>query len=86
MKKINFNSIDFESIDGTTQKLDIRREFSNLIYMQGENIECKELGRKIYNSKEEIELNDDEIKIIKNYAEKRPFGYVVTEAILNAIK
>lgn len=86
MKKVNFNALEFEQIDGTMAKLDIRREFSNFMYMQGDNIESKELGRKIYNSKEEIELTDEEAKIVKAYAERRPFGYVVTEAIINAIK
>ena len=74
MKKINFNSIEVENIDGTIAKLNIRKDFANTLYSQGKTLDVVELARKIWHSEEEVKYVDEktgkeEIKVVGKYTE-----------------
>ncbi len=39
MKKIDFNKIAVENIDGSTATLNIRRDFANALYVQAKTLD-----------------------------------------------
>ena len=86
MKKVNFNEIEIENIDGTKAKLNIRKDFANALYSQGKTLDVVELARKIWHSDAETELTDDEVKIVEDNVKQFYPSYIVQTAILNAIK
>lgn len=68
--KINFDKVKvYLSLDkeqGVIQNL--RKDFANLIYMQGAGIEAHALALKIYNGDTETEYTAHDIALIKKYA------------------
>lgn len=90
MAKINFSKITVKDLDGKDLNYDIHRDFSNLLYMQGRSIEEHELGRKIYNSRDEkgipteVELNKDETKIVLQYIKGYP--YILAQKVEEILK
>lgn len=74
MKKVNFNSIDVENIDGSIAKLNIRKDFANALYSNGKTLDVVELARKIWHSEEEAKYVDEktgkeEIKVVGKHTE-----------------
>ena len=55
-RKINFKEIAVKDINGNEQKVDVSQLLGNQLYMEGQNIEECELGKKIYFAEREIEL------------------------------
>lgn len=86
MISVNFNAIQYESIDGTTGHLNIKRDLANILYMQGETIEESELGRRIFNTPAEIELSPEDVEIVIKYVKKYYTSIVVKNAITNSLK
>ena len=70
MKKINFRNVVVYTDIQQTKKLvvDMHIDFANIIYQQGSGIQAHALAMKIYNSKGEEEYNDEECKLIMQYA------------------
>lgn len=89
MKKINFAEIIAKGIDGKDKKYDVHYSLSDALYM-GKNVAESALGLKIYNTRDEkgkpaeVELNDEEVAIIKSYVEG--FPYIIRQAILEKLK
>ena len=79
MKKIDFTKIEVQDIEGHTLKVDITKNLGNQLYMQGRDIKECELGRKIYFAEGEIELTDDEAKIVREAV--KGWSYVARTAI-----
>lgn len=79
MKKINFKAIEVEDIEGQVQKVDIAKALGNQLYMQGQNVEECELGRLIYFSETAMELNDEQMQIVKRFT--RSYPYISRHAI-----
>ena len=79
MKKVNFREIVIEDIRGEKVKADFHEVLGNQLYMQGRDIRECELGRKIYFAEGEIELNDDEAKIVRDAV--KGWSYVARTAI-----
>lgn len=77
MKKINFSQILISSDISSKhcQNVDARESFANILYTQGNGIVAHALAFKIYNSSGELEYTDEEILLIKEYANAycRPF-------------
>ena len=46
-RKINFKEIAVTNIEGNVEKVDISSLLGNQLYMEGQNIEECELGKKI---------------------------------------
>lgn len=70
MKKINFRNVVVYTDIQQTKKLvvDMHVDFANIIYQQGSGIQAHALAMKIYNSEGEEEYNDEECKLIMQYA------------------
>ena len=79
MKKVNFREIVIEDIRGEKVKADFQEVLGNQLYMQGADIKECELGRKIYFAEGEIELTDDEAKIVREAV--KGWSYVARTAI-----
>lgn len=67
MRKINLTQLivylDLSKRDKV--ELDIKNEFANLIYTNTQGIQAHALAYKIYNSTDEVELNDTEWSIFE---------------------
>ena len=68
--------IDFEHITVFTdleQKIpsvaNERKEIANVIYTQGQGLECHALALKIWNGNADTEYSDDEVKLIMRFVE-----------------
>lgn len=81
--KIDFRKVNIKLIDDTETAIDLSYDLGNMLYMQGANINECELGHEIYH-KGEVELNDKQVEIIKNYANN--FKYIIKTAILDMLK
>ena len=79
MKKVNFREIVIEDIHGNPMPGDFHEVLGNQLYMQGRDIRECELGRKIYFGEGEIELTDDEAKIVREAV--KGWSYVARTAI-----
>lgn len=86
MKKIDFNAIEVENIDGSKSKFNIRKDFANALYSNGKTLDVVELARKIWHSKKEVELTDEEVKIVEENVKQFYPSYIFQNAIINAIK
>lgn len=80
MKKIDFKKVPVVNVEGQTVEVNIQKEFGNILYMRGRHITEKDLGHKIYHSDGEVELNDQEVEIVKQWA-KDLFPVVIQEGI-----
>lgn len=69
-ERINFERIEiFVDIDKTRCSVEnYKKDFANIIYQLGRGIEAHALAFKIFNSNGEIEYNDEECNMIKEYA------------------
>ena len=79
MKKVNFREIIIEDIRGEKVKADLQEVLGNQLYMQGRDIKECELGRKIYFAEGEIEITDDEAKIVREAV--KGWSYIARTAI-----
>ena len=79
MKKVNLREVQLEDIHGNPMPGDFHKVLGNQLYMQGRDIRECELGRKIYFAEGEIELTDDEAKIVREAV--KGWSYVARTAI-----
>ena len=79
MKKVDFSKVTMEDIKGEPMPGDFHEVLGNQLYMQGRDIKECELGRKIYFAEGEIELTDDEAKIVREAV--KGWSYVARTAI-----
>lgn len=72
MKKVNFKQFQiFVDIDKTKSVVkDVRKDIANSIYTTFIGIAAHALAYKIYGSDGDIELNDDECKLLKEFTEQ----------------
>ena len=84
-KKINFRQIPVKNIEGKEQKVSISDLLGNQLYMEGQNIEECELGKKIYFTPDDeaTELDDKEVAIVRKTVQG--YSYVVRTAIEQAL-
>lgn len=64
MKKFNFTAIPVKDIEGKEMSVNIAKALGNQLYMQGQNVDECELGKKIYYSEGEMELTDEEARTV----------------------
>ena len=85
MKKVNFKTITIKDINGNDIVADFQKQLGNQLYMQGQNIEECELGKKIYFTPdgEATELDDKEVAIIRKAVQG--YSYVARTAIEQAL-
>ena len=83
MKKVNFKKIAIKDIEGREQKVDVSQMLGNQLYMEGQNIEECELGKRIYFATGDVELTDKEIAIVKQFTNR--YSYLVRTALEKAL-
>lgn len=84
--KINFEELRIPSLSGEIKKMDSREAIGELIYSGANGIGYKLLAEKIYKSQGEIELDDNEIKLLENLLDQDFFTNKITDAIRESMK
>lgn len=74
MKKINFSALQISmSIKKESfETKDVREELANAMYQNTSNIAYLGLAMKIYKSEGEVELDEKEAKLLKDFAKGFP--------------
>ena len=67
-KKINFTALEVEDVEGNKHQVNIAKALGNMLYMNVLTIEECDLGRAIYYSEGEMELDEKQAL----YPEKTP--------------
>lgn len=82
MKKVNLKELEiFTDISRRQQvRCDVRRDVANLIYREMHGVEALNLALTIYKSDGEVEIPDDELRILTSAVER--FG---TAALIDAL-
>ena len=83
--KVNFSKIIIKDIEGRDVQADFQKQLGNQLYMQGQNIEECELGKKIYFTPDDeaTELDDQEVAIVRKAVQG--YSYVARTAIEQAL-
>lgn len=77
MKKINFAALQLATSikkDAFVEK-DIREELANAMYQNAHGIGYMALAMKIYKSEGEVELDEKEFKLLKEFGQGFPLFY-----------
>lgn len=85
MKKVDFRKIEIENINGDKDVVDLSKVLGNGLYSQGKTLEVVELARSIWKDGE-VELKEDDVKILEENVPQLFPAYIVKTAIINAIK
>ena len=85
MKKVDFRKIEIENINGDKEVVDLSKILGNSLYSQGKTLEVVELARNIWKDGE-VELKDEDVKILEEQIPQLFPTYIVKTAIINAIK
>lgn len=84
MAKVNFKELVIADIEGKEQKIDISKLLGNQLYMEGQDIEACELGKRIYFADGDVELTDKEAAIVKQAIQR--YSYLVRTAVETILK
>ena len=84
MKKVDFKKVQMEDIHGKPMDGDFHEVLGNQLYMQGRDIKECELGRKIFFAEGDIEITDDEAKIVRDAV--KGWSYIARTAIENMLE
>ena len=82
--KVNFAQIEIEGLEGK-EKLDVRKALGNYLYYQSRDLAGSQLGKDIYLSKADIELDDEKIKLVQEAVEKMYQSYIIKVALEKAL-
>lgn len=82
MKKVDFRKITLKNVEGEEMSVDFSKQLGNQMYMQGQNIEECELGKRMYFDGE-VEMNEKDIEVVKRFVAGYP--YVSRTAVMDAI-
>lgn len=71
MKKINFERFEIYTTINHKEVVvqDCREGFANIIYLNGSGVACHALAMKVYKSEGETEFSDEEIALMRQFAE-----------------
>lgn len=83
--KVDFRKIEIESITGEKEVVDLSKVLGNTLYQQGKTLEVVELARSIWKDGE-IEITDEDKKILEEQIPQIFPTYIAKTALLNAIK
>ncbi len=94
MVKVNFSKIVVKDIEGNDIEADFQKQLGNQMYMQGQNIEECELGKRIYHAYEKddegnevgvpMELKEKECAIVRKFIQG--YSFIAREAIEKAME
>ena len=85
MKKVDFRKIEIDLVSGEKEVVDFSKIFGNALFTQAKTFEVHELGRSIWKDGE-VELKDEDVKILEEQIPQIFPTYIVRTALLNAIK
>ena len=87
MKKINFKQFEiFVDIDKTKSIVkDVHKDIANSIYTSYIGLDAHALAYKIYGSDGELELDDEECKLLMQFAESHDSPSLI-DSLRNAMK
>jgi hypothetical protein len=83
--KVDFRKIEIESINGEKEAVDLSKVLGNALYSNGKTLEVVELARAIWRDGE-VEIKAEEKKILEDQIPQLFPTYVVSSALLNALK
>lgn len=72
-KKINFTALEVEDIEGNKHQANIAKALGNMLYMNGLTIEECDLGRAIYYSEGEMELDEKQAQSVLRVTTGYPY-------------
>ena len=81
----NFGKIPFKGLE-VEETIDIRKQLGNFLFYSSTDLKGSELGRKIYFSAGEVDLHEEDKKIILAALERAFPSYVVRQAIIESIQ
>lgn len=81
----NFGKIVVKGLEDT-ETIDVRKPLGNSLYYGSRDLKGSELGRKIYFSSGEVDLLEEEKKIIAATLEQVYPSYVIRQAIIDAMQ
>ena len=84
--KINFEFLKLKSLSGEVKEMDTREAIGELIYSSTNGIGYKLLAEKIYKSGGEIELDENEGKLLERLLDSDFFTNKLTDAIRGCMK
>lgn len=85
MKKVNFQKVTIRDIEGNDVVADFSKQIGNQLYMQGQNIEECELGKRIYFAKDgEVEMSDKDCDAVRRIT--IGYAYIARQAIEKAME
>lgn len=84
MAKVNFSEIVLKDIEGNEVKADFKKQLGNQMYMQGQNIEDCELGKRIYHAEGEVELTAKECDMVRKFI--GGYSFIARDAIEKAME
>lgn len=86
MKKINFAALQIATSIKKDEFItkDIREELANAMYQNARGIGYMALAMKIYKSDGEVELDDKEFKLLKDFGQGFPLFYQDALGLLEA--
>lgn len=82
---VDFSKIEVSGIEGK-EYTDIRKPLGNYLYYQSTDLFGSELGKRIYFSEADIELTEQEVKIIMDAVNIIYKSYILRQAIAEAMK
>lgn len=82
----DFGKIQLPSLEGDYDVLDVRKQLGNALYYRSQDLAGSELGKTIYHSDGDIELNDNEVRLVKDMVKEIFSGYVVQKAVLDSLE
>ena len=84
MAKINLTKVQIPDIEGNISEENMCKQFGDMIFNNAQDIVEHELSIKLYHATGEVELNADELKAVKKYADAINL-YRVRKAVQEAI-
>lgn len=84
--KINFKKLKLTSLSGEVKEMDTREAVGELIYSGANGIGYKLLAEKIYKSDGEVELDENEGKLLVHLLDSDFFTNKLTDAIRDCMK
>jgi hypothetical protein len=85
MKKADFRKVEIENINGEKEIVDLSKILGNGLYSNAKTLEVVELARSIWKDGE-VELKEEDVKILEEQVPQLFPAYIVKTAILNTIK
>ena len=83
--KINLSHITVNTLDEQELQFDIRNEFSNHLYLAGRNLQEVELARRLYYSRDDDDVNEEEAKFIIETAKQLGHIFLIRKAIAETL-